>query len=82
MNLAIEKTPSYHADVTSQFGWYFDEVREELASRFFNAAEQALYKFARQPDLGRRRKFRHLLLGVCFHFKSNVHLTKFSFSIA
>lgn len=59
MNLGINKSPLYHADVTSQFGWYFNEAGEELALRFFNATDQTLYKLARQPDLGRRRKFRH-----------------------
>jgi plasmid stabilization system protein ParE len=62
MNLAIEKAPLFHADITSQFGWYFDEAGEELAWRFFNATDQTLYKLARQPDLGRRRKFRHPML--------------------
>jgi plasmid stabilization system protein ParE len=59
MNLVIQKSPLFHADVTNQFGWYFDEAGEELAWRFFNAADQTLLKLARQPDLGRRRKFRH-----------------------
>jgi plasmid stabilization system protein ParE len=62
MNLVIQKSPLFHADVTNQFGWYFDEAGEELAWRFFNAADQTLLKFARQPDLGRRRKFRHPML--------------------
>ncbi len=59
MNLIIEKTPEFHSDVTRQFGWYFDEASEELAWRFFKTTDETLYKLARQPDLGRRRKFRH-----------------------
>jgi plasmid stabilization system protein ParE len=55
MVLMIQKTPSYHADVTRQFGWYFDEAGEELAWRFFNAADQTPHKLARQPDLGSRQ---------------------------
>jgi plasmid stabilization system protein ParE len=69
MNLAIEKAASYHADVTNQFGWYFGEGGEELAWRFFNATDQTLYKLARQPDLGRRRKFRHPLLRDLYSFQ-------------
>ena len=69
MNLVIEKTPSYHADVTNQFGWYFDEAGEQLAWRFFNAADQTLLKLARQPDLGRRRKFRHPMLRDLYSFQ-------------
>ena len=68
MNLVIEKSPQFHADVTSQFGWYFVEAGEELAWRFFNAADQTLFKLARQPDLGRRRKFRHPLLRELYSF--------------
>ena len=68
MTLIIEKSPSYHADVTRQFGWYFDKAGEELAWRFFNAADQTLFKLARQPDLGRRRKFRHPLLCELYSF--------------
>jgi plasmid stabilization system protein ParE len=69
MNLAIERTPSYHADATNQFGWYFDEVGEYLAWRFFHAVDQTLYKLARQPDLGRRRKFRHPELRDLYSFQ-------------
>jgi plasmid stabilization system protein ParE len=69
MKLVIEKTPSYHADITSQFGWYFDEANEELAWRFFNAADQTLYKLARQPDLGSRRKFPHPMLRDLYSFQ-------------
>ena len=68
MSLVIQKTPSYHADVTNQFSWYFDEAGEELAWRFFNAADQTLHKLSRQPDLGRRRKFRHPLLHGPYSF--------------
>ena len=68
MNLAIEKSPLFHADVTDQFDWYFDEAGEDLAWRFYNATDQTLYKLARQPDLGRRRKFRHPMLRGLYSF--------------
>ena len=70
MNLVIQKSPLFHADVTNQFGWYFDEAGEELAWRFFNAADQTLLKLARQPDLGRRRKFRHPMLRDLYSFQA------------
>ncbi len=76
MSLVIQKTGSYHADVTNQFGWYFDEAGEELAWRFFNAADQTLYKLARQPDLGRRRKFRHSLLRDLYSFQVECPFSK------
>ena len=62
MNLAIKKSPLFHADVTKQFGWYFNEAGEELAWRFFNAADLTLLKLSHQPDLGRIRHFRNLAL--------------------
>jgi toxin ParE1/3/4 len=68
MSLAIEKSPLYHADVTNQFGWYFDEAGEELAWRFFYAADQTLLRLSRQPDLGRRRRFRNPALQGLWSF--------------
>ncbi|MSU59145.1 MAG: type II toxin-antitoxin system RelE/ParE family toxin [Pedosphaera sp.] len=57
MNLAIQKSPLFHADVTRQFGWYFDEAGDELAWRFFTTVDLTLLKLSRQPDLGRARCF-------------------------
>jgi plasmid stabilization system protein ParE len=66
MNLGIEKSPLFHADVTGQFEWYFDEAGEELAWRFFKTVDATLFKLSRQPDLGRVRHFRNpLLRGLC-----------------
>jgi plasmid stabilization system protein ParE len=62
MNLAIQKSPLFHADVTGQFEWYFDEAGEELAWRFFKTVDATLFKLSRQPDLGRVRHFGNPLL--------------------
>src|ERR1035438_10263883 len=62
MNLAIEKSPLFHEDVTGQFEWYFDEAGVELAWRFFSAVDATLVKLAIQSDLGRIRHFRNPLL--------------------
>jgi plasmid stabilization system protein ParE len=62
MNLAIEKSPLFHADVTNQFRWYFKEAGEELAWRSFTTVDQTILKLSRQPDLGRVRHFRNPLL--------------------
>ena len=59
MNLVIEKSPLFHADVTSQVGWYFDEAGDELAWRFFATVDLTLRKLSRQPDLGRLHHFRN-----------------------
>ncbi|MCO5051669.1 MAG: type II toxin-antitoxin system RelE/ParE family toxin [Verrucomicrobiae bacterium] len=68
MSRAIKKSPLFHADVTSQFSWYVDEAGEELAWRFFNAVDQTLLKLSRQPDLGRRRRFRNPILQGLWSF--------------
>jgi plasmid stabilization system protein ParE len=62
MNLAIQKSPLFHADVTGQFEWYFNEAGEELAWRFFKTVDATLIKLSHQPDLGRVRHFRNPLL--------------------
>lgn len=62
MSLAIEKSPLFHADVTNQFGWYFAEAGQELAWRFLKSVDLTLFNLARQPDLGRVRRFRHPVL--------------------
>ncbi len=62
MNLAVQKSPLFHTDVTGQFEWYFDEAGEELAGRFFKTVDATLTKLSRQPDLGRIRHFRNPLL--------------------
>lgn len=62
MSLVIEKSPLFHADVTGQFEWYFDQAGDELAWRFFNAVDATLLKLSHQSDLGRLRYFRNPLL--------------------
>jgi plasmid stabilization system protein ParE len=59
MNLVIQKSRLFHADVTKQFGWYFDEAGEELAWRFFETVDLTLRKLSHQPELGRLRHFRN-----------------------
>jgi toxin ParE1/3/4 len=59
MSLIIEKSPSFHFDVASQFEWYAKRAGDEVAWRFFDAIDMTLLKLARQPDLGRLRHFRH-----------------------
>jgi plasmid stabilization system protein ParE len=59
MNLAIQKSPLFHADVTGQFEWCFDESGEDLAWRFFKTVDATLLKLSHQPDLGRVRHFQN-----------------------
>jgi plasmid stabilization system protein ParE len=59
MSLKTEKTPPFHSDVINQFSWYEKQGGEELAWRFFRAIDSTIMKLARQPDLGRKRRFRN-----------------------
>jgi plasmid stabilization system protein ParE len=59
MNLAIQKSPLFHADVTNQFEWYFNKAGKALAWRFFETVDLTLLQLSRQPDLGRIRHFRN-----------------------
>jgi plasmid stabilization system protein ParE len=59
MNLVVQKSPLFLADVTKQFGWYLNEAGEELAWRLFEAVDLTLLKLSHQPDLGRVRHFRN-----------------------
>jgi plasmid stabilization system protein ParE len=65
VNLFIRKSPFFHEDVAGQFEWYFDQGGKDLAWRFFTAVDSTLLKLARQPDLGRLRRFKKArLLGL------------------
>ena len=77
MSLAVEKSPLFHADVTKQFGCYSDEAGEELAWRFFKAVDQTLFKLARQPDLGRPRRFRNPKLRGLWSFRVESPFNRF-----
>lgn len=77
MNLAVEKSPLFHADVTKQFGWYFDEAGEELAWRYFKAVDLTLLKLARQSDLGRVRRFRNPVLRGLWSFRVEPPFNRF-----
>ncbi|HYV28965.1 MAG TPA: type II toxin-antitoxin system RelE/ParE family toxin [Candidatus Eisenbacteria bacterium] len=49
----------FTADVQREFAWYWDEAGENVAWRFEAAVERTLLAIARQPGLGRERRFRH-----------------------
>jgi toxin ParE1/3/4 len=62
MLLTIHRGAAFDADFDSQYKWYLAEAGEEVAERFLNAVLATLRSLAAQPDLGRRRKFRHPML--------------------
>jgi plasmid stabilization system protein ParE len=77
MSRTLNKSHLFHADLTKQFGWYFDKAGEVLAWRFFQAVDQTLLKLTRQPDLGRRRSFRNPVLRGLWSFPVSTPFHKF-----
>ena len=59
MSRAIQKAGFFEHDFANQFGWYVDEAGPDVARRFQVALDTTLQKIARQPGLGRRRRFKH-----------------------
>lgn len=59
MSLAVQKADSFKADFERQFAWYVENANDAVAWRFQAALDTTLLKLARQPDLGRLRRFRH-----------------------
>ncbi len=45
------------ADLSHQYRWYLENASVEVAQQFLAAFDVAVLKLARQPELGRRRKF-------------------------
>lgn len=62
MSLAVQKSDPFKADFEQQFAWYVEKAGQAVAWRFQGALDATLAKLARQPDLGRPRRFRHPIL--------------------
>ena len=59
MKLSLERADEFNADFEEQYRWYLEQAGEEIAERFLRAVAATLPLLAEQPNLGRRRKFRH-----------------------
>lgn len=59
MSQALRRNPLFTADVQKRFAWYWDNGGEAMAWRFEASVEQTLLAIARQPGLGRQRRFQH-----------------------
>jgi toxin ParE1/3/4 len=62
MKLSLQRADEFNVDFDQQYRWYVEQAGEDLAERFLRAVGDTLPLLAEQPDLGRRRKFRHPLL--------------------
>ena len=59
MKLSLERADAFNADFEEQYRWCLEQAVEEIAERFLRAVAATLPLLAEQPNLGRRRKFRH-----------------------
>lgn len=57
-SLIIQRTADASEDVRLQSLWYDINAGQDVAERYLNFFVQTLHTLAKQPDLGRIRKFR------------------------
>jgi toxin ParE1/3/4 len=58
MSLPFSISGRAEADLTHQYRWYLDNANAEVAERFLKTFDATIGKLARQPRLGRARRFR------------------------
>jgi len=69
MKLSLHRAETFSADFDQQYRWYLEQAGEELTGRFLKAVENTLQSLLMQPDLGRRRTFRHPALAGIRSFR-------------
>jgi plasmid stabilization system protein ParE len=69
MKLTLQRADEFNADFDQQYRWYVEQAGEEVVERFLRAVANTLPRLAEQPDLGRRRKFRHPVLCDLYSFQ-------------
>ena len=76
MNLRIQKSPRFLADFEAQYGWYAAEAGAAVARAYLDAVHLTIEIVAEHPGLGRRRRFRHPLLGGIQSFRVSTPFQK------
>ena len=59
MTLPLHRSDDFNRDFDLQYRWYLEQAGEAVVERYLDAVLATLSLLATQPDLGRRRKFRH-----------------------
>ncbi|HEY3855927.1 MAG TPA: type II toxin-antitoxin system RelE/ParE family toxin [Verrucomicrobiae bacterium] len=57
MSLPVGISRRAETDITSQYCWYLENASFDVAERFLTMFNLTIEKLARQPGLGRTRKF-------------------------
>lgn len=55
MNLQLQQSSWFWADLNRQVDWYRDKAGEDVAEQFVDAVEDTLIRLARTPAIGRQR---------------------------
>lgn len=55
MNLSLQRSDDFWADLTRQVDWYRDEASPAVALRFVDAVEATMLSLMEQPGMGRAR---------------------------
>jgi plasmid stabilization system protein ParE len=71
VKLPLHRADDFNADFDRQYRWYLEQAGEDLAARFLDRVLLTLRLLGGQPDLGRRRKFRHPALRDLRSFRLN-----------
>jgi plasmid stabilization system protein ParE len=65
MRLVLHRSDYFNEDFDLQYRWYLREAGEDVAERYFAAVLATIRELARQPGLGRERRFGNpALLGL------------------
>jgi len=59
MKLLLHRADDFNDDFDLQYRWYLEHANESVAESYLNAVKATLQLLATQPDVGRRRNFRH-----------------------
>ncbi len=59
MSLPIHRADWFKEDFDRQFRWYIRKAGETVAEGYLAAVESTVEELARQPEMGRLRRFRH-----------------------
>lgn len=58
MSVRVSIAGRAEIDLTHQYRWYLDNAGGEVAERFLKAFDSTVARLAKQPQLGRLRRFR------------------------
>jgi toxin ParE1/3/4 len=77
MKSTLGRADAFNKDFDQQYRWYLREAGDQVAGRFLSAVENTLQLLLKQPDLGRRRRFRNPALAEFRSYRVETPFQKF-----